>query len=380
MQLSVVIINYNVKHFLEQCLCSVLKACRNLEAEILVIDNHSTDGSQAYFKDRFREVRFVWKTSNNGFARACNEGWKMASGEYILFLNPDTLLPENGLELSLAFMQQHPDAGAMGVKMIDGSGCYLPESKRGFPGAWASFCKMAGLTRLFPQSRFFARYYLGHLSHTASHPADVLSGACMLVRRSILEQTGGFDESFFMYAEDIDLSYRIQQAGFRNYYFAGTTILHFKGESTVKQSPSYIRHFYGTMIQFVEKHYRGISRHLYILLLRGMIAAKLQLVSQRTTEQAVHQKEKCYVLGLPESEPLLHALLARYFSAAVPVSDLSAVPAGSVVLLCEPGCSFDDILRLMEKHPARYRYCLHSSCAAAIIGSAERGEQGLAMV
>ncbi len=303
MQLSIVIINYNVRHFLEQCLCSVLKACSNLEAEVLVIDNQSTDGSQAYFNNRFKEVKFTWKTANDGFARSCNEGWRTASGNHVLFLNPDTLLAEDSLEKCLAFMQQHPDAGALGVRMIDGSGQYLPESKRGFPGAWASCCKLAGLTRLFPKSRFFARYYLGHLNPLTDHPVEVLSGACMLVQRAVLEKTGGFDESFFMYAEDIDLSYRIQQLGFRNYYFAGTTILHFKGESTVKQSPAYIRHFYGTMIQFVNKHYKGIGRLLYTGMLQCIIAGKLLRTSQQPVKQSAPVKEPVYALGYPETAP-----------------------------------------------------------------------------
>jgi GT2 family glycosyltransferase len=229
--LSVIIVNYNVKYFLEQCLHSVQKAIAGIPGEIIVVDNHSTDGSLAYLLPLFPSVQFIANAGNPGFSKANNQGWRMAKGDHILFLNPDTLLSEDCLQQSLALMEQRPDTGALGIRMVDGSGQYLPESKRGTPTPAVSFYKLSGLIRLFPKSPVFARYYLGHLSATEDHEVEVLAGAYMLVRRSVLEATSGFDERFFMYGEDVDLSYRIRQLGYKNRYLAGSSIIHFKGES-----------------------------------------------------------------------------------------------------------------------------------------------------
>jgi len=259
MQLSVVIVNYNVKHFLEQCLHSVTRASADLQMEVIVIDNHSTDNSADHLKGLFPKVRFVANNENLGFARACNQGARMAKGKNLLFLNPDTLVPEDCFHKCMTFLDFHPEAGALGVKMLDGSGRFLPESKRSFPGPLTSLYKLFGLARLFPRSRIFSRYHFGHLDKDRDHEVDVLAGAFMMVRREVFEKVGGFDERFFMYGEDVDLSYRIQQAGFRNYYFSQTAIIHFKGESTRKGSVNYVRMFYKAMSVFVSKHY-GSSR------------------------------------------------------------------------------------------------------------------------
>jgi O-antigen biosynthesis protein len=257
MQLSVIIVNHNVKYFLEQCLCSVIKACGNITAEVLVVDNQSTDGSQEFFSNRFPRVQFIWHGSNDGFAKANNIAVAKASGEYILFLNPDTIVPEDCFEQCIDFLQKQPQAGALGIHMVDGGGRFLSESKRAFPSPLTSFYKLSGLTRLFPRSRSFGRYYLGHLNQQESHEVDVLAGAFMMIPKKVLDQTGSFDDTFFMYGEDVDLSYRIQKAGYRNYYFAGSSIIHFKGESTKKGSLNYVRLFYRAMSQFVKKHYSG---------------------------------------------------------------------------------------------------------------------------
>lgn len=257
MQLSVIIVNYNVKYFLEQCLCSVFRATQHIDTEVLVVDNHSTDGSLEYLEPRFPNVKFFSNTTNEGYAVANNRALAAASGKYILFLNPDTIIPEDAFEKCISFLEQHPQAGALGVKMVDGTGRFLKESKRAFPAPLTSFYKLSGLARIFPKSRQFARYYLGHLDDNADHEVDVLAGAFMMMPKAVLDITGGFDERFFMYGEDVDLSYRVQQAGYKNYYFAGTTIIHFKGESTRKGSLNYVRLFYKAMSQFVKKHYKG---------------------------------------------------------------------------------------------------------------------------
>lgn len=257
MQLSVVIVNFNVKHFLEQCLCSVEKARAGLDAEVIVVDNHSTDESMAYLEPAFPFVRFIANPENRGFARACNQGLAASTGRYILFLNPDTIVPEDCFRKCISFLDSNPEAGALGIRMVDGSGRFLKESKRSFPSPLTSLYKLFGLSRLFPRSRTFSKYHLGHLDEHTTNEVDVLAGAFMMIKREVLDKTGSFDETFFMYGEDVDLSYRIQQAGYKNYYFAGSSIIHFKGESTRKGSMNYVHMFYTAMSKFVRKHYGG---------------------------------------------------------------------------------------------------------------------------
>lgn len=269
MILSVIIINYRVPYFLELCLRSVGKALQGLDAEIIVVDNHSADGSADLLRPLFPEVKWILNTKNTGFAHANNQALEHSVGEYILFLNPDTIIPEDFARKCLSFIQSLRRPGGIGVRMIDGSGRFLKESRRGFPSSWVAFCRLSGLSTLFPRSRRFAGYYLGHLPEDGSHPAPVLSGACLLVRRRVLDAVGSFDERFFMYAEDIDLSFRMERAGYQNYYTSGTTVIHFKGESTQKDS-RYIRQFYKAMSQFRRKHF---DRGLPAVFNRGLEAA-----------------------------------------------------------------------------------------------------------
>ncbi|MFT4093063.1 MAG: glycosyltransferase family 2 protein [Niabella sp.] len=257
MQLSVIIVNYNVKFFLEKCLRSVQLALNEITGEVLVVDNHSSDGSLSYLQPLFPCVRFIANRENVGFGKACNQGLALASGKYILFLNPDTIVRPDSFRVCLQKFEEDEKAGAVGVKMVDGNGVFLKESKRALPGPASSLYKLFGLSALFPGSKRFSKYNLGYLDENRDHEVDVLCGAFMMIRKTILNKTGGFDEAFFMYGEDIDLSYRIQKAGFKNYYLAKTEIIHFKGESTDKKSFKYIKMFYGAMAIFVNKHYRG---------------------------------------------------------------------------------------------------------------------------
>lgn len=263
MELSVIIVNYNVKHFLEQCLYSVRRALRQTSGEIIVIDNCSTDNSLTYLPPLFPEVQFIANKENLGFARACNQGLKMCKGRFVLFLNPDTIVPEDSFETAILFMDEHPEAGALGSKMLDGSGNFLKESKRAFPSPLTSLYKLFGLSKLFPRSAHFSRYHLGHLDENKNNEVDVLAGAYMFIRKEVLDEVGGFDERFFMYGEDVDLSYRIQKSGRKNYYFANSPIIHFKGESTRKGSMNYVRMFYSAMSLFVRKHYGGSRAGLF---------------------------------------------------------------------------------------------------------------------
>ncbi|HEY4205591.1 MAG TPA: glycosyltransferase family 2 protein [Puia sp.] len=299
MVLSVIIVSYQVKYFLEQCLFSVEKALKDIgESEIIVLDNHSQDGSVEYLQPRFPDVHFIASPENLGFSRANNRALQQAKGKYILFLNPDTILPEDFFRICLHKMENTPGIGAAGVRMVDGSGRYLKESRRGFPTPWVAFCKLSGLTAVFPHSRLLAGYYLGHLPEGQTHPAAVLSGACMCVPRSVLERTGIFDERFFMYAEDIDLSHRIEQQGYTNYYIADTTILHFKGESTRKNA-EYIRRFYGAMLQFRRKHFIGILSQLF----NGVLAVTIQ-IRRGFANQAEPPDPGSYDAILTESDSL----------------------------------------------------------------------------
>lgn len=267
MKLSIVIVNYNVKYFLEQCLHSVQKACQGLDSEIFVVDNNSVDGSCKMVRDKFPEAILIENKDNKGFSRANNQAIRKSKGEYVLLLNPDTIVEDDTLKKSLKFMDDHPDAGGLGVKMLDGKGKYLPESKRGLPLPKVAFYKVFGLTALFPRSKTFARYYMGHLDKDKTHEVDILAGAFILLRKKVLDQIGLLDETFFMYGEDIDLSYRITKAGFKNYYFPETRIIHYKGESTKKSSLNYVFIFYNAMIIFARKHFSQKNAQSFSLLI-----------------------------------------------------------------------------------------------------------------
>jgi O-antigen biosynthesis protein len=266
MDLSVIIVNYNVRHFLEQCLISVRKAAESKSIETIVVDNNSADGSCSMVKMNFSWVKLIRNNHNAGFSGACNQAIKVSSGRFILLLNPDTVVEEDTFSKCLAFMEEHSDAGAIGVKMINGNGRFLPESKRSLPTPSTAFFKIAGLSGLFPKSEIFNRYYLGHIDNSVTTEADILSGAFMFIRREALEKTGLLDETYFMYGEDIDLSYRLINAGYRNYYYPGTKIIHYKGESTRKGEINHIVHFYRAMLIFIGIHF-GKKGHGVILML-----------------------------------------------------------------------------------------------------------------
>lgn len=266
MDLSVVIVNYNVKFFLQQCLESVFAASHHINIEVFVVDNNSSDGSTELIKQKFPKVILIENKDNLGFSKANNQALKQAKGKYVLLLNPDTIVEEETFDKVVEYMNQNPQAGALGVKMIDGKGHFLPESKRGLPYPSTSFYKLSGLSRLFPKSKIFNKYHLGYLSNDEIHEVEVLSGAFMLLRMSALEKTGLLDETFFMYGEDIDLSYRITKAGYTNIYYPHTKIIHYKGESTKKDSINYVIVFYKAMIIFAKKHF-ALNRAMFYSLL-----------------------------------------------------------------------------------------------------------------
>lgn len=268
MKLSVIIVSYKVPYFLEQTLLSAQRAARRVPTELIVVDNNSQDGTEALVQTRFPDVKLHVNRQNTGFAKANNQGLEWATGQYILFLNPDTAVQEDTFERIVAFMDAHPNAGGLGVHMIDGTGAFLPESKRGFPSPLVAFYKTFGLSAIFPRSRRFGEYHLGYLDERQTHKVPVLSGAFLLAPRAVLDKVGVWDEAFFMYGEDIDLSYRIVEGGYDNYYLADTSIIHYKGESTKKGSLNYVKTFYEAMIIFARKHFQGSKAGLFVLMLQ----------------------------------------------------------------------------------------------------------------
>lgn len=274
MKLSIVIVNYNSRELIEQCLASLRIATNNIENEIIVVDNNSPDGSKEYLPSKFAEPKFIFNNEDAGFAKACNQGFKVSSGKYVLFLNPDTILSATSLTECLNFFETHPEAGAVGVRMIDIQKKFLRESKRGVPGPSASFYKLFGLSAIFPRSKIFSKYYQGHLPENEHNPVDVLSGAFMMVRSEVFEMLNGFDERFFMYGEDIDLSVRIRQAGYVNYYLGTVSVTHLKGGST-SYDLKYIKDFYGAMNMYVKKHYATKSYLFRSALYTGIFIRKI---------------------------------------------------------------------------------------------------------
>ena len=278
MQLTVVIVNYNVRYFLEQALLSVRRAMAGMEVEVFVVDNNSLDGSPAMVRERFPWVELIVNTDNPGFSVANNQAIRRARGEYVLLLNPDTVVAEDTFrkcydfcEGEVAGARNGGEVGALGVRMIDGTGTFLPESKRGLPTPWVAFTKAFGLAKLFPKSRRFGNYHLGYLGEHDTNPVTVLAGAFMWVRKSAIDEVGLLDETFFMYGEDIDWSYRIEQGGYTNYYFPETTIIHYKGESTKRGSLNYVRVFYQAMIIFAQKHFTGSQAKLLVWMMQAAV-------------------------------------------------------------------------------------------------------------
>ncbi|MFN3529519.1 MAG: glycosyltransferase [Bacteroidia bacterium] len=296
MKLSVIIVNYNVKYFLEQCLLSVQKACTGIDAECWVVDNASSDGSIAMIKEQFPEVQLIANTENVGFSKANNQAMRLTKGEYILLLNPDTVVAEDTFLHCCQFMDEHPTAGGLGIRMLDGAGRFLKESKRGLPTPKVAFYKMFGLSSLFKKSKRFGQYHLSYLSEHQNHPVDILAGAFMLMRQSVLNQIGLLDEKYFMYGEDIDLSYRIRLAGYQNWYFADSAIIHYKGESTKKDSVNYVRVFYQAMAIFARQYFSARSARLFGWLIEIGIVFRALVALIRTWSKQVFN-------------PLLDALL-----------------------------------------------------------------------
>lgn len=335
MKLSVVIVNYNVKHYLEQTLCSVYRASRNLEVDVWVVDNASTDGSQEYITRRFPQVHYLYNEENVGFSRANNQAIRLSEGEYVLLLNPDTIVGEDVLEAGVRFLDENPQAGALGVAMLKDDGGFAWESRRGVPTPFTSFCKMSGLCSMFPKSRTFGKYYMRYLDENQINEIEIISGAFNMIRRSALDRVGLLDETFFMYGEDIDLSYRILLGGYKNFYLP-VRIIHYKGESTQKSSYRYVHTFYNAMLIFFNKHFRKKHRLLSSLIhvavvLRGgidLLKNKIQLRhGKKREEEMVGKRILC--LGSKEAlSEMEQVLRANGMTAEFVEADEKTMPQG----------------------------------------------------
>ncbi len=306
MQLSVIILNYNVRHFLELCVLSVQNALKNLDAEIIVVDNNSSDDSCAMMKQRFPNVKLIENKENFGFPKGNNIGVSQAKGEYICILNPDTVVAEDTFEKILNSELWHQNAGIIGCKLVDGTGNFLPESKRGIPTPWVAFTKIFGLYKLFPKSKYFNQYYAQQFSENETGKVDILVGAFMVMQRQLYNEIGGFDENCFMYSDDIDLSYRVLQKGKSNYYFHDTTVIHYKGESTVKDG-TYMKRFQEAMNFFYKKHFK-ISIFFTVFMKVGIVLFSFVKKIQGHSKPSVNPER--YIL-ISEDESLKQKLESR---------------------------------------------------------------------
>jgi O-antigen biosynthesis protein len=315
MKLSVIIVSYNVKKFLSECLASVDRAVSGIDSEIFVIDNNSPDGSSEMVRKQFPHVRLVSNKINLGFSRANNQVRDLTSGEYILFLNPDTIVGEETFTVCIRFMDSHQNAGAMGVRMVDGKGRYLPESKRSIPSPMVALYKITGLTTLFPRSERFGRYYLSHLEDDKINEIEVLTGAFFFARKTALDNAGWFDEDFFMYGEDIDLSCRLLKQGYSIWYNPETSIIHYKGESTRRSSINYVLVFYRAMIIYTKKYFNLPGSFMLLLLLHTAIymRAALSILKRILSRLSLPVFDAAMIYA---GFPLILKLNERYFSHA----------------------------------------------------------------
>jgi GT2 family glycosyltransferase len=386
MKLSIVIVNYNVKYYLEQCLRAVQRAVSDICHEIIVVDNDSEDGSMQYLKPRFPHVKWIECKENGGFSHGNNIGFSHAKGEYILMLNPDTIVTREALEGSVKFLDTHPEAGAAGVRMINKDGTFAMESRRGIVTPWVALCKATGLCRRYPKSRLFGHYYMSYLDTEEVNPIEMVSGAFMMLRGDTLKRIGTLDEQFFMYWEDSDLSYRILKSGEKNYYLP-YTIFHYKGESSVKSLLRYRYWLYSSLQIFFKKHFPLYHILMYIPLqiavailkfrihhaypmLYGKNWDKYQEPQKRFlvigSQQACKEiKAICTANGLDEAHMYIAATEAEKPLGHLEAGDTSAY---SHVLYDAESYSYDTMLKLLRQTPGNtLRLATYSTATGNLI-------------
>lgn len=386
---SIIIVSYNVRHFLEQCLRSVYASKGQLELEIFVVDNASSDNTLDFLREQFPqaehpEFHLVNNVRNVGFGRANNQALAHAKGRYVLFLNPDTVLTEHTLTDCVTFADSHTDMGALGVMQLHSNGEFALESRHGIPTPWRAFCQMSGLSSLFPATKTFDGYHMRFFNNAAAAPIEIASGAFMLIPRDALEEIGGFDERFFMYCEDVDLCYRLLQSGRQNYYLP-TPILHYKGASTRRGSFRYVHTFYSAMLIFFNKHYAKSARLMSPLIrlgiyLRGLISyagKKLLALRHFLAPRLGTRAERQVYFGRHTSEvkALAETLGFDIVCYATDSHDFKtnenayAIPPDCVHVIFDLGCfSRDEVLEWFRRSDHRHHIGMYSPESRTLIG------------
>lgn len=319
MKLSIIILNYNVRYFLEQCVQSVLDATQNIDSEIIVVDNASVDDSCKMIKERFPEVILIENKDNLGFPKGNNQGVAIAKGEYVCILNPDTVVSDDTFEKILAFAEPQKELGIVGVKLIDGTGKFLPESKRGIPTPWVAFTKFSELYKVFP--KMCGKYYAMHLNEDNTGEVDILVGAFMFTKRSIYNLVGGFDEGCFMYSDDIDISYSVKELGLKNFYFSETSVIHYKGESTSKDE-TFLDRFRQAMNFFYKKHFKVNVLFNLALKLGIKLFSLLKLFKLQKSEKIKYIPSQYYLI---EGDKLLKEKLQNHLKQTVYLTTLEEI-------------------------------------------------------
>ncbi|MBN8641328.1 MAG: glycosyltransferase family 2 protein [Flavobacteriales bacterium] len=373
MQLSVIILNYNVRYFLEQCVLSVQKALEGIDGEIIVIDNNSSDDSCAMMKQRFPNIKLIENKENAGFPKGNNMGVAQAKGEFICILNPDTVVAEDTFIKILNTEHRTLNTGIIGCKLIDGTGNFLPESKRGIPTPWVAFTKIFGLYKL---SNVFGKYYAQHLSENQSGEVEILVGAFMVMKRDLYNEIGGFDENCFMYSDDIDLSYRVLQKGKTNYYFHETSVIHYKGESTVKDG-TYMKRFQEAMNFFYKKHFK-VSVFFSVFMKIGIVLFSLMKMFQGKSRPKSTPENYFFISNNEEMQQKLEAKLLKKIQLATLTSSFDKQ---SEIILDANSVSFKEIISFIEQNKNKsYTFKILPPNCNFIIGSNSSNDRGEVIV
>lgn len=378
MQLSVIILNYNVRYFLEQCVLSVQQALKGIDGEVIVIDNDSPDDSCAMMKERFPDVHLIENKYNAGFSKGNNIGVEAAKGRYVCILNPDTVVAEDTFTKVLAFAESQKNFGISGVKLVDGRGCFLPECKRGVPTPWVAFTKIGGLYKLLPRREIFNRYYAQHLHEDQTGKVDILVGAFMVMERKLYLEVGGFDEDCFMYSDDIDLSYMVLKKGLRNFYYADTSVIHYKGESTVKDG-AYMKRFREAMQFFYQKHFRRSPQFDLLMKVGTLFFA----IAKKNKTVQVYRPQH-YVL-LSKNEKLKETLQIKLEKSIIRTefidSILSMQNKKAEVIFDNDFVSFKEMIAFMEQQKNNgFTFKIRPAGSSFIIGSNDSNDRGQVIV
>ncbi len=365
MKVSIVIVSYNVKHYLEQCLDSLFKALAGLESEVFVVDNASSDGSAEMVQCRYPQAACIANGDNVGFSKANNQALALSTGEYILLLNPDTLVSRESIRDCVEYLESHDDAGSVTVKMISASGAFQIESKRGFPSPQAAFFKLFGLSRMFPKSKLFGAYNLLYLDEDETHRIDILCGAFIMFRKSLMDKVGMLDPAFFMYGEDIDFSYRLtNKTGYANYYLP-CPILHYKGESTKKGSIAHVSSFYGSMLVFYEKYYSSAKHWFRAFVKAGVylhafcyyiLRHARRLMRKKAHDSTGLEGKRFIAISVNDADASVLSTMASRFGCSLAgvmkyedaLQQLAGIDCDYIVF-CRETISYDDVISFMNK-------------------------------